>query len=117
MTDNSNNIIQSFVKPNGYYDESGNLLFERCNDKDLQSLTADENLKLKIWTENLKKDFPEMDITWCEWIAYYCIKEPDKAEAYYDKNKNKKQVENIKKSQEVFNKIEKENDNIIKVQI
>lgn len=81
-----------------------------------KSLTMLEELELERQVKAMCRDFPNLDPWWAETILYMCMKDPEGAKKYAEENEDKL-FSNPVKDKEYFNKIEKDNPHIIKVNV
>lgn len=92
----------------------GELVIERQKEPRFKSLTMLQQLEVEQMAKAIMRDYPDIERWWADSIAYYCVKEPEKAKKYAEENEHKL-FQSYDTANTHFKDIEKENPHITPV--
>lgn len=88
--DASNNELEKVIEtefrdgqitPQGWVNDKGELL-PRAKTEPRMGLTPEQEMEIDQWNKQLKRDFPDVDISWIDMVATYCYMHPEESKAY-----------------------------------
>ena len=88
--DASNNELEKIIEtefrdgqitPQGWVNDKGELL-PRAKTEPRMGLTPEQEMEVDQWNKQLKRDFPDVDISWIDMVATYCYMHPEESKAY-----------------------------------